>query len=388
MLKKNIMFIVPNMIGGGAQKAVANLTFYLKDYYNIHIVTFVESNSTYEFVAEHHFIPKDTKNNSFLGRKIAYFNQIRRIKKLKKSLSIFCSISFLPEADILNVLSKSNEKIIISIRATLTKREHLPGNTSKLFNYSLKKADKIVSITDGVKSHMVKSFGVPSDKIITIYNPMDIHIQDSQYSYAGDVISTMGRLEPVKGQWHLIRVFAEIVKQKPKAKLYILGKGSLEGYLRKLVNEYGLNNNVVFTGFVLNPFDYIKKSSVFVFPSLNEGLGNALLEVMQLGVPIISFDCKYGPREIIAPGTFYEDTNLSDADFSSPYGILVPVCDRNFYSAKDKLTNEEIILRDTILKILDDKDLLNKYSEGELIRVRDFSLESIGEQWKKLIESI
>src|SRR5699024_8973667 len=125
-------------------------------------------------------------------------------------------------------------------------------------------------------------------------------VQDAKI-FENPTIVTVGRLAEQKGQWHLIRALNKVKKEIPDVKLIILGEGELEDYLKKLVNDYKLTENVHFLGFQKNPFKYITKSDMYVFPSLYEGFPNALAEGMVCGLPVISSDCESGPREILSP---------------------------------------------------------------------------------------
>lgn len=116
-------------------------------------------------------------------------------------------------------------------------------------------------------------------------------------------------------------------------KLAILGRGELEDYLKQLACEMDLEKDVYFLGFQKNPFKFISKSKIYVFPSLYEGFPNALCEAMACGVTVISSDCKSGPREILAPETNIDgETKIIEY---AKYGMLLPVCDDNCYGAKE-----------------------------------------------------
>ena len=95
----------------------------------------------------------------------------------------------------------------------------------------------------------------------------------------------------------LIKAYA---KSKVKEKLLIIGNFA-DTYKQclTLVKELNIENKVIFLGFRANPYPYIKKAKLFILSSLYEGLPTVLLESITLGVPVISTDCKSGPREIL-----------------------------------------------------------------------------------------
>jgi glycosyltransferase involved in cell wall biosynthesis len=122
------------------------------------------------------------------------------------------------------------------------------------------------------------------------------------------VSSSVGRLEPQKDFPNLLRAFA-LLRKKQMARLVILGEGNLRPQLEALVKELGIEEDVQLPGFNSNPYAFMKRASVFVLSSVLEGLPTVLIEAMALGTPVVSTDCKSGPKEILG---------------SSGYGTLVP----------------------------------------------------------------
>ena len=114
-------------------------------------------------------------------------------------------------------------------------------------------------------------------------------------------IVTAGRLEPQKNQSMLIRAFAKITDEHPKSTLTIFGRGYLETDLRNLSKDLNVEDRVFFPGNVDDIHERISDANVFVLPSDYEGLSNALLEAMMMGLPCISTDCA-GADEYIESG--------------------------------------------------------------------------------------
>ncbi len=393
---KNVAIIVQKLYGGGAERTAANLSLCLKDRYNVHLIVFNGSDIKYPYGGTLHDLklpPAKGKVKKFL----TLLKRVSAVKKIKAENKIDVSISLMPGANRVNVLSKRGDKIITSIRNQMSlSKASTPAQLKKTrsqIRFSSKRSDCVVTLSDGVRDDLIKTFGINGDIIRTIYNPCDGELlrtaakanQDKASVLGAHSITTMGRLLEQKGQWHLIRAMSEVVKSVSDAELYILGEGPLEQDLKKLATEYGLTDHVNFLGFVEAPHAYVMNSSVFVFPSLYEGLGNVILEAMSCGVPCISSDCLSGPREILAPKTAYKE-DLPVIEYAE-YGVLVSVGDKGHMNSTEPLTKAEKQLADAIIEMLTDEALHDRYVEKSLERVRDFSPERISSEWAVVIEN-
>jgi Glycosyltransferase len=193
----------------------------------------------------------------------------------------------------------------------------------------------------------------------------------------------------------LIRVFKALKEKHKDLKLVILGEGELKDYLVEVSQELGLKTyvwdrdalsesfDVYFLGFQKNPFKFIAKSKLFVFPSLWEGFPNALVEAMACGVPVVSSDCRSGPREILAPNTDF-NYQTKKPEFAE-YGVLMPVFEVKYKSANERLEEREIMWVGTIDKLLEDENLRKNYSEKAKQRAEDFRIEKIVQEWKEIL---
>lgn len=180
--------------------------------------------------------------------------------------------------------------------------------------------DRIICVSEGVVEDTLAITGMPPDRVVAIHNPVITPELAEQAREPVDhpwfnedipIILGAGRLTPEKDFSTLIRAFGR-VRQERTCRLMILGEGPLQPELESLIAEFGLSASVSLPGFCANPFAYMKRASLFVMSSAWEGSGNVLVEALALGIPSVSTDCPYGPRETLADGK---------------YGPLVPVGD-------------------------------------------------------------
>ena len=121
--------------------------------------------------------------------------------------------------------------------------------------------------------------------------PLDSSLKDN-------VILGAGRLIPLKGFNLLIRAFAHSGLY-PGWKLVILGDGPEKKKLESLIEKLGLTKHVSLPGMIKDVEKYYQMASIFVLSSKYEGFPNALAEAMGAGLACISFDCAFGPAEMI-----------------------------------------------------------------------------------------
>src|SRR5262249_2418981 len=249
---------------------------------------------------------------------------------------------------------------ILTVHNHLTSISHVRSKLeTTIFNLLLRtlyRRATIIAVSEAVRDDLVQNFGIPEKSIVVIRTAVES--DDVQRKAAEEaacpwdssvpVIVTAGRLHPQKGQWHLLRAFAEVRKQMP-CRLAILGTGELEGYLRGLAKDLGVETDVYFMGWQANPFKFLARGYVFILPSVSEGLPLVLLEAMACGLPVIATDCPGSSREIVSP----EDRE--------EYGLLVPAVDERLYKAAEPLTSAERAMADAILRLLRDAALREKF---------------------------
>ena len=236
--------------------------------------------------------------------------------------------------------------------------------------YPLKRVNAIVSVSKGLKEILAKKYKIDKVKIFPIYLGVDIkRIKQKAKETVEDYESlfqnarflkfiTVGRLSGEKGHKYLIEAFYKANKEIPNSKLFILGEGSLRAQLEEQIRVMGLKNDVFLLGFKKNPYKYMSKASIFVLSSLHEGLSIVLIEALACNLPIISTNCKVGPKEILDDGK---------------YGLLTKVADSNDLAEKMVLLGKNRELRETFSKKSDD-------------RIKIFNIERFTNKWFRLID--
>lgn len=118
-------------------------------------------------------------------------------------------------------------------------------------------------------------------------------VDRSRYTFA-----TVARFSPEKNQLALVQGFADVVDKHPTARLLLIGYGPLQSEIEELIKRLNLADNVYVVGKLNYPYDLLREVDAFVFPSLWEGQGIALLEALTLGLPVVASDISTS-REIL-----------------------------------------------------------------------------------------
>jgi N-acetylgalactosamine-N,N'-diacetylbacillosaminyl-diphospho-undecaprenol 4-alpha-N-acetylgalactosaminyltransferase len=370
---KNILFFIPTMQKGGAERVVSILLNHLSNNPNIACyLVMMEDGIAYDLPENIKPIVLSKRSKSGLRKLLELPFVAYQVAKFTKQHKIDTIVSFLYRPNYINILTRYfgfKGKKIINIRSTTSRylNEGLLGKINlflirQLFN----KADLIVSNSEGVKEDLNDLMPIYT-KHISIPNPIDIEkIQELANSSEGIVknidkninyIISVGRLISLKRNKDLLLAFSMIHEQLDDTKLLFLGDGELKEELIQYSKDLMIADKVLFMGNVDNPFYYLKKSKLFVMTSELEGFPNVLIEAMACELPVISSNCKSGPAEILG---------------NDEYGLLYKVGNTNDLAQK-------------ISKILSDNDLQKKLSKQAFKRASNYSLDKIIPQFEREI---
>lgn len=321
----NIVFAIPALGGGGAERVVLNLCRGLQNYENAqcHIVCF---SAKREYV-----VPADTDVRICPLPPKTLFGYRKRCARV---LDDFILQNFgRPDAVFANITE--TVKCLRLSRLPVFNILHCPPSIEYLCrqkgikrwlrkkrvesDYSTHPA---VCVSEGCREDFLRHFSV-SQPVHAILNPIDPQELRREASEAeplseitamGNYIIHIGSFKEAKDHGTLLRAYAQ---SDIKEKLVLLGQPSgkpefLE-HAHRLAEEWGIKEEVRFLGFKANPFPYLRHAKLFVLSSAYEGFAMVLAEAVALGVPVVSTDCPHGPREIVGNKFAYVLSPVGDS---------------------------------------------------------------------------
>jgi len=364
-VEKKISMLITNLAGGGAERVNLDLAYEFKKLgYEVEFVL-LKLEGKFLLEAEENFDVFDLNMSSLfkLPQKLALY--IDRAKPDAVIASMWGVTAFAPIA---KLISKNKPKVLLVEHSSLISQFKNAKLRTKIFLklstfFSYRLADKVAGVSTGVANDIRKIARLPKQQNVnTLYNPIPCKQKpfpnvlsevDKLWSDNCFRVITVGRLIAAKDHSTLIRAFS-LLKEKNNAQLIVLGEGDLEAPLQKLTEELGLQDNIVFQGFVSDPTPYYHTADLFVLSSAREGFGNVIVESLSCGTPVVSTDCEHGPAEILNNGEF---------------GVLVPV--------GDEMALAEAMLQ-SLNKAHDTEKLIN--------RAKDFSPEISAKRYLKLLD--
>jgi glycosyltransferase involved in cell wall biosynthesis len=364
-----LLFLLPTFVFGGAERTSLNLLNGIdKNRFRISLVTSRSIFQYFQHIDIENFIAvEDIGIDVWFGSLKRFMQDIKRTADLLKAENPDLAFGMMHYPSSLLVFAKHffhvRTKVIASPRGPSTEYlryfEHnllRKACLRRIFYLFLRYADGVVVNSTGMKGECIRDFHVKEKRISVIPNSVDVQAVREMSGEDADinieesflVFSAAGRLEKEKNLPFLLRTFSQ-VRKKIEAKLLIIGEGSEKVLLQNLSAELGIADDVIFVGYQRNPYKYIVKSDIFVHTCLFEGFPNIVLEAMAFGVPVVTMDCPYGPRDIIKHGE---------------NGFLVPM-------------NDERALVDTLLKLANNKELRDLTAKKGFERVMDFSIKKM-----------
>ena len=357
MLK--ILFMIPNLGHGGAEKVLVNLVNHMdQTKFDITVMTLYD----------------EGVNKEFLNSQVKYFSCFKKsfkgVAHLLKLLSPEKLYSWLIKEHydiVISYLEGQTARIISGCQDSKTKmvswihvEQHTAQRAARTFRSikemreSYLRYDKIVCVSEYVKDDFTSI--VPIKNTMILYNTVESNqiralsnenVESGLFSIDEVKLCGIGTLKKSKGFDRLVRIHSRLRKEGYPVHTYILGEGPEEIKLLKMVEEDSIRDTVTFLGYKKNPYKYVKRCDLFVCTSFAEGFSTAATEALIVGTPVCTVEVS-GMKEMLGS--------------NNEFGIVTE--------------NDEEALYQSIKKLLDDSLLLKHYKKQSLIRGEQFSTEN------------
>ncbi|MFA0391999.1 glycosyltransferase family 4 protein [Vibrio splendidus] len=311
--KKKILIIVDSITGGGAARIAINKASWLKgNGFSVVFATLSDSSNDFYSMPEGiNRIELDVLSDSKSNLKAILHNLKRLVeinKVIKKEKPDIC-IGIMDVSSVLLSILKLVRRNITIIGTV----HHYPGN--QIINaqwrimrkYSYGFLDAVVALTDESKTWLETNTN--AKKVVSIENCINWPLKNVEPLVSTNLNSgaqkrmiAVGSLHRKKGFDMLISAFASFSKEFDDWELVIIGDGLEKESLANQAFNLGLTDKILFPGSVGNMNEWYESSDMFILSSRSEGFPGVLLEAMASGLPVVSFDCKTGPRDIIENG--------------------------------------------------------------------------------------
>lgn len=358
---KKIVFLIPSLQPGGMERVMCELLNYFSKKRNleVHLIIYGKNREVFYDLSDEINIHKpefdfDDKYRTFYTFRTVFF-----IRKLVKAIQPHSILSFGELWNNLVLISLIGLKypVYISDRCKPDKSFGLFQNLLRKWLYPL--ASGMIAQTEKAKEIYQKAN--LNRNIVVIGNPIR-DIKQRINIEKEHIILSVGRLINTKHFDRLIDVFARI--NKPDWRLIIVGGDAIKQKnsitLQQKIDELGFENNIILAGNQKDVEEYLLRAEIFAFTSSSEGFPNVIGEAMSAGLPVVAYDCVAGPSDMIADGQ---------------NGFLIPLFDDKMFEDRLRYLMENEA----------ERQRMGIYARESILR---FSVESIGEQYYKILKNV
>ncbi|WP_179344021.1 glycosyltransferase [Winogradskyella ursingii] len=358
-MAKKICIVLSSLSNGGTERFGATLSTMLSKL-GYDVTIFITHDAIeYPYSGRLYSLEAESKKSLGVVGKLLCMNNFFRTQKFDIIIDNRLRSQFLKEFLVYRIFYR-NARIIAMIH-NFRVSNYFPKNafwSNLIYNKSV----EFIGVSRRIMERSIDDYGVKN--INYIYNPIHFRIlEEKSVAYKVELpfkfILYFGRFEEVaKNLTLLIKSYENSRLRQQSIKLVLMGKGEDEFYLKSLVNDLELNNNVIFMDYNSNPFPYVKQSLFTVLSSKYEGFPMSIIESLAIGTPVVSVDCESGPREVIIDGK---------------NGLLVK-------------NNDIQVLSSALDRFVNDQELYQKCKDNAKSSVAHLDVSEVTKQWKTLLE--
>lgn len=357
-MNNNIIFVTISMCGGGTERVISVLANEAaKRNQKVTIMMIGDDRVEYELLpgVEVICVSKAT-GGSFTGR-------IKRIYAMRKVMKENGGnvIAMGSSAAIFTLLAAwgLENKVVVSERNPPDRFNLKPISKGmkiiREFLYGT--ASNVVLQTEDAKSYFGKKV---VKKSVIIMNPLPKEVFDNRQSCVREKsVIEAGRLVDYKRVDITVSAFAKFSKTHPEYSLKIFGKGPLEKEIQEQIDVLGISDKAKLCGFSNDMYGEFSKGGMYVSSSSCEGVSNAMMEALALGIPVIATDCPVGGSRLC----------INDGID----GMLIPIEDAES-------------LAEAMCKMADKQDMAESMSVNAMKKTEAWTVEAVWNKWMELFE--
>lgn len=353
----NILFVSGNLCDGGAQRVIAVVSSALAEMgYDVSLLLYSRNEKEYPVSSK---VKVTSIGNSFEEySKLSEVQRLKFIRRFLKNLKPDVAVGFLEGGYGLYLASMGMKmKRVASARINPTVLLAQKGLRGRIDRMWFRSADAVVLQTQSQKEAVEN---IPWKNKTVIANPVsEAALQCPEHDYARPCrkIVMAGRLAKQKNYTMMLKAMETIHKDYPEVNLDIFGKGGLEKELNEQIRSRGLEGVVSLKGWTQNTIEEYHNSDIYVLSSDYEGMPNALMEAMAVGLPCVSTDCPTGPSDLITDGE---------------NGYLIPVDDDDMLATR-------------LTDLLESTEKRREMGQKAHLTMKEkFNTEVITQQWEQL----
>lgn len=355
-----ILVIIPTLHRGGAERVVSRLSYVWQEAHEVLLTVFDASKIAYPYSGK--LVDLNCPSvNGMWGKITNVVRRVFRLVALIRKENPNHIITFMESANFPAILAASLTRTLTRLTVSVRNDPNQFILSHRfLMSWLYRFPKRVVAVSQGVFLALEK-MRVPRQKLFFIPNPAPNELRKEGSKKEENIyppsryILGVGRLHPQKGFDRLMAAFASI--DDPDLYLVILGEGQERASLEVLATELKISARLMMPGAVDDISVWYENALSFVLSSRREGWPNVLMEAMYWCCPVVSFDCHFGPSEIIESGVS---------------GLLVPEGDIH-------------ALCMAIVKIISDESLREAFVRESQRKLEQFDVNSIAKKWIDLI---
>lgn len=361
MKTKKFVFYVNSLIKAGAQRVIINLTeSLLSKGHQVVIVTTTIYEPEYDLPAgAKRIFPDITKEEMSNSRILNFQRRFLKLRNVWKTEKPDVIVSFIGKYNFMAILTAWGLHIPVVASVRGEPREEYYNKMQEILAKTLMgKADGLVLQTPDAKAYFPKWI---QKKAVILENPLNPEfIDEYDTGERENKIVSVGRIDSNKNQKLIVDAFHRIAEEIPDVKLVLYGDGEGKKVLEDYVQKSPYKERIFLPGAVSDVKNQIRKSKLFVLSSNTEGMPNALMEALALGIPCVSTDCPCGGPRMLMEG--------------KENGILVPVGDAK-------------AMANAMKTILSDDELWKKYSANAYTITQSQHPDEVNNKWENYLFS-